>query len=337
MGRKHIGGALLATMALACASPAPAQTVAEFYAGKRVTMYIGSSAAGGTDLYGRIIAAHIGAHIPGNPNVVVSNVPGANGMILANQIYNTLAQDGTALATFDRYIAMQAIVGNPSVKFDPAKLNWIGSANVDISTCVTWHTSGVKTMADFMSKEFAVGSTAIYHPNILTKIFGAKFKLVQGYPGGNEIDLAVERGELQGRCHWSWSAIIGLRPDWVRDKKINVVLQFSDRKHPEMPDVPLVTELVKTQAEREILDLILSSQEMARVFAAGPGVPPERVEAIRRAFEETMSDPVFVAAAQQKGVELQLVPGVKIQELIARTVKTPPEVVARFKDVVLAK
>lgn len=315
--------------------PAAADPVAEFFKDRRITMYIGSSAAGGTDLYGRILAAHMGAHVPGNPQFIVSNVPGANGLTLANQLFNTMPRDGTAMATFDRYMGIQSIIGNTAAKFDSTKFNWIGSANVDVSYCVTWHTSGITTMAQFMTMDFAVGSTAPYHPNILNRIFGAKFKLVRGYPGGNEIDLAMERGELAARCHWSWSSITSLRGDWLRDKKLNVVLQFSDKPHPETTHVPLVTELVTSREQREIIDLILSSQAMARPFAAPPGLPPERVEALREAFMKTLADPAFLAAARQKSLEISAVPGAQIQDIITRVAKTPPEVIERFREQVM--
>lgn len=335
---RHTSSAVAIALVSALGSePALAQVdpVADFFRDKRITMYIGSSAAGGTDTYGRIVAQFMGNHIPGNPQFVVSNVPGANGLTLTNQLFNTMPRDGTALATFDRYMALQPIIGNASAKFDPARINWIGSANVDISTCVTWHTTGIKTMAAFMQADIPIGSTAQYHPNILTKIFGAKLKLVRGYPGGNDIDLAMERGELAGRCHWSWSSIASTKGDWLRAGKLNIVLQFSDKKHPEMPDVPLVTDLVTSQEQREIIDLILSSQEMARPFAAPPEVPADRIDALRKAFDRTMADPAFLEVAKQKSLEVGPVPGRQIQDLITRIMKTPPAVAAKFTEQVM--
>ena len=150
--------------------------------------------------------------------------------------------------------------------------------------CVTWHSSGIDTLDKFLTREVVLGSTAIYHANLLNSLFGAKLKQVRGYPGGNDVVLALERGEVQGRCNWSWSSIISTRAEWVRDKKINVLLQFADEKHPDLPDVPLVTELAKTEQQRQMLDLVLSSQTMARPFAAPPGIPAERVSALRKAF-----------------------------------------------------
>ena len=314
-----------------------AETVEEFYRGRRITMYIGSSSAGGTDVYGRIVANFMGAHLPGNPQFVVSNVPGATGLVLANQLANTLPKDGTAIASIDRYLPIQAILGNPAVKFDPRTLNWIGSTNVDVSTCVVWHTSGVTTLQEFISRDLAIGSTAVYTPNILNRMFGAHLKLIAGYPGGNDINLAMERGELQGRCHWSWSSIISGQADWIRDKKIKVIVQFTGKKHADMPDVPLITELARTDRDREIMAMILSAQEMARPFVAPPGIPPERIAALRNAFDATLNDPAFLRVAKAQDLELQPVTGIYIQDLVDRLSQTPADVVKAFSDIVMTQ
>ncbi len=312
-----------------------AEQVADFYRGKKITMYVGSSTGGGTDIYGRLIARFIGNHIPGNPQVIVANVPGANGLVSANQLYRTLPKDGTAIATFDRAVAMQAIWANPAAQFVATELNWIGSTNIDTSTCVTWHASGIDTLEKFMTREVIMGSSTIYHANLLNTLFGAKLKLVQGYPGGNDVLLAMERGEVQGRCNWSWSSIISTKPDWVRDKKINIIIQFADEKHPEMPNVTLVTELAKNEHQRQMLDLVLSTQKMARPFAAPPGVPDERITALRKAFMDTTKDPEFIAVANAQQLELSPVSGEQIQEMLARISNTPKSVIREVRDAVL--
>lgn len=324
-----------AAAGFASASAVQADEVADFYKGKKVIMYIGSSAGGGTDVYGRIVARFMGDHIPGKPSMVPSNLPGANGLNLINQLYNTLPRDGTALGTFDRYNALKAITGDPRVMFDPDKLHWLGSTNIDVSTCVTWHTTGITTLHDFMTKGVVVGSSAIFHPNILNNIFGANIKLISGYPGGNEVTLALERGEVQARCHWSWSAIASTRPDWVRDKKINIIVQFGEEKHPEMPDVPLAMELARNESDRNIIDLIQSSQVMARPFASPRDVPAARVAALRAAFDRTLTDPAFLEAAQKQALELEPVSGAHIQEVVARIAKTPADVAILFRDKVM--
>jgi tripartite-type tricarboxylate transporter receptor subunit TctC len=302
-----------------------------------MTIYIGSSAGGGTDAYGRLVAQFLGNHIPGNPAVGVANLPGANGLVVANQLANSLPKDGTVLGTFDRSAALHSIWKNPAARFVASELNWIGSANIDTSTCVTWHSTGIDTLEKFMSQEVVLGSTAVYHANLLNSLFGAKLKQVTGYQGGNDVVLALERGEVQGRCNWSWSSIIGTRPQWVRDKKINVIVQFAEDKHSDLPDVPLITDLARTPKQRQMLDLILTSQTMARPFAAPPDVPPDRVAALRDAFMAMSKDPAFIAAAEKQQLELSVVGGQRIQDNIARVSAAEPALIRELRDVVLGQ
>jgi tripartite-type tricarboxylate transporter receptor subunit TctC len=339
--RDSLAGAFVSVVGFALSiggiATAHADGVADFYRGKRVTMYIGSSSGDGTDLYGRLIANFIGKHIPGNPTIVPANIPGANGLVSANQLYNIAAKDGTAIGTFGRYVVFEALWKNKAALFAPERFNWIGNVNVDVSTCVTWHTTGVSTLAEFMTRDLKMGATSESHVNILDNVFGAKLRAIKGYPGGNEITLALERGEVDGRCNWSWSAIMSTRPEWVRDKKINILIQFSHKKLPELPDVPLVTELAKTDSQKEILNLILSSQQMARVIVAPPDVPPERVAALRQAFEDTIKDPEFMASASRFGLPVEPVSGLEIQKLVTEMSRTPPDVIKTFYEAVGGK
>jgi tripartite-type tricarboxylate transporter receptor subunit TctC len=327
--------ALMAAAAILPVRQSVAQQPEELYRGKRLTLYAGSSAGGGTDIYGRLVAKYIGSRLPGHPQVTVVNTPGANGLVVANQLARSLPKDGTAIGTFDRAVAMHAIWGNPAAQFVATELNWIGSANIDTSTCVTWHASGIDTLDKFMTREIVLGSTAVYHANLLNSLFGAKLRQVRGYPGGNDVILALERGEVQGRCNWSWSSIISTRPDWVRDKKINILLQFAEQKQPELADVPLVTELVKTEHQRQMLDLALSIQTMARPFAVPPGVPAERVAALRKAFMGMAGDPAFVAEAKAEQLDIALVSGGQIQDMLARISMIPKDVIRELRDIVL--
>lgn len=316
-------------------APATADPIADFYKGKRLTVYIGSSAGGGTDIYGRTVAQFIGKQMPGAPSTLVTNLPGANGLVLVNQLYSTIPKDGLAIGTFDRNAAMHSIWGNPKAKFVATEMNWIGSANVDTSTCVTWAKSGIDTLDKFMTQEVVLGSTAVYHANVLNTLFGAKLKQVTGYPGGNDVVLALERGEVQGRCNWSWSSIISTRSEWVRDKKINVIIQFAAEKHRDLPDVPLIGELAKTERQKQMLDLMLSSQVMARPFAAPPAVPAERVKALRNAFMKITKDDEFIKAAKAQQLEVEPVSGERIQEIVARISKTPDDVIKALREVAL--
>jgi tripartite-type tricarboxylate transporter receptor subunit TctC len=335
MKRNALWIAVGALVAVCAARPAAADTVEDFYKGKRITVYIGSSAGGGTDFYGRIVAQFIGRHIPGNPTVVASNMPGANGLNLTNALYKVLPKDGTALGTFDRNAVMHAIWRNPKAHFVATEMNWIGSANVDSSTCVTWYTTGIDTLGKFMTQEIVLGSTAIYHANLLNSLFGAKLKQVTGYPGGNDVLLALERGEVQGRCNWSWSSVISTRPEWVRDHKINVILQFAEEKHPDLPNVPLVTELARNDRDRQMIDLILSSQVMARPFAAPPAVPADRVKALRDAFMALPRDPAFLTAAKTQQLEVEAVSGERIQAIVGRMSSVPKDVIRDLRDIAL--
>jgi tripartite-type tricarboxylate transporter receptor subunit TctC len=329
--------ALAAVAILYAAMPAFGESVEDFYKGKRLTLYIGSAAGGGTDLYARTVARYMGDHLPGKPTITPVNMPGANGLIVMNNLYNTMPRDGTVFGTFDRYLALGAIAGNPQAKFDPQKLLWIGSTNVDVSTCVTWHTTGITTVHDFMTKNVVVGSSAAYHLNILNNFLGGNIKPVLGYSGADQINLAMERGEVQGRCHWSWSGVVSTRPEWIRDKKINVIMQWADEKHPDLPDVPLAKELARTDEQREIIDLIQSSQIMARPYAAPQDLPAERIEALRAAFLATLKDPELLESAKKVSLEIEPVPGKKIQDVLNQLSKIPQEVLTKFREQVMPR
>jgi tripartite-type tricarboxylate transporter receptor subunit TctC len=282
-----------------------------------------------------MVARYMGDHIPGKPSITPVNVPGAGGLVVVNNLYNTYPRDGSAFATFLRHLALSAIAGNPKAKFDPTKLNWLGSTNIDVSTCVTWHTSPIKTMHDLVTKEVVIASSSPYQPNFLNNVIGAKIKPMFGYSGGDAISLAMERGEVDGRCHWSWSGVISSRPDWVRDKKINVVMQWSDEKHPDLPDVPLAKELVRTEEQGQLLDLLQSGDMMARPYAAPEDVPAERVEALRAAFLAMLKDPVFLDTAKKASLEVGPVSGKKIQDMVAQMGRIPKEVLTRFREEVM--
>jgi tripartite-type tricarboxylate transporter receptor subunit TctC len=318
----------------AIATPTMADEVADFYRGKRMTMYIGSSPGDGTDLYGRLIASHMGRYIPGNPQISPSNVPGANGLIAANQLYNTASKDGLSIGTFSRYAAFEALWKNPAARFAPERFNWVGNVNIDVSVCITWHEAGVKTLSDFMSRDLKMGATNESHVNILNNLFGAKLRAIKGYPGGNEVNLALERGEVDGRCNIAWSALLATRPDWVSDKKVDVLIQFAHKRLPELQDVALVTDLVKTEEQKQIINLILAAQLMARLVVAPPDVPAARVSALRKAFDETMKDTGFQSDANRLGAPVEPVGGAEIQQLVEEISRTPSDVIKTFNSIV---
>jgi tripartite-type tricarboxylate transporter receptor subunit TctC len=310
-----------------------AQTPAEFYRGKTVELQIGYTVGGGYDIYARLIARHLGKHLPGNPTVVPKNMEGAGGMRLANWLYSAAPKDGTVLGAVARAMAFEPLLGNKSAQYDATKFTWIGSANDEVSVCVTWHTSGVATLEEARTKEVVVGANGtgddtFQFPALLNNLFGTKFKMVTGYPGGTEINLAMERGEVFGRCGFPWSTIKASNAAWVAERKINLLVQFSLAKHADLPNIPLVTDLARTDVERQIVRLIFGRQVMGRPYAAPPGVPKDRADALRKAFSDTMADKDFLAEVEKAKFEITAVSGDRIESLVTDIYRSTPPAVA---------
>jgi tripartite-type tricarboxylate transporter receptor subunit TctC len=343
MSRK--GLALLAgfvAMAMLPWSPARSESVAEFYSGKTIELYIGYSAGGGYDTYARTIARYLGKHIPGNPTIVPKNMKGAGSLKLTNYMYNVAAKDGTVIGTIGRGMPMEPLLGGKGVQFDPQKFSWIGSANNEVSICGAWHTTGIKTWDDLMSKELIVGGTGSgadtdTFPLILKNMFGAKLKLISGYPGGSDVLLAMERGEVGGRCGWSWSSVKTKKRAWIKEGKVNVLLQMSVAKHPDLPDVPLVMDLAKNDEQKQILKLIFARQVMGRPYLMPPGVPADRVAALRKAFDATLQDPEFLADAEKAKLEINLVTGPEIEDLLKEIYAAPKEIAQKASEAAQAR
>ena len=320
-------------------APARADSVSDFFHGKTVTVFIGFTAGGGYDVYGRLITRYMGNHIPGNPTMVAQNMPGAGSLQLANYLYNVAPKDGTAIATFGRGEAVEPLIGNGGARFDATKFLWLGSVANEVSACAVWQTSPVQKWSEATQKEFTVGGLgAGADPDIfaavLKNVFGAKLRIVSGYPGGNDVTLAMERGEVDGRCGWSWSAIKATRLAYLQEHKMSLLIQLALKKSPELPDVPLVLDLARTEKEKQILTMIFSRQVTAWPFAAPPGLPADRAAALRAAFDATMKDAGFLAEAKKAGLEVDPVPGAEMDRLIAQLYKTPPEIVAEAKKAV---
>ena len=329
------------TVAAAVLAVAPAtgwaQTPAEFYKGKTVDLMVGYTAGGGYDVYARMIARYIGKHIPGNPTVVVKNLDGAGSLRLANALYNQHPKDGTVFGTDARGAAFDPLLGNKAAQFDASKFSWIGSANDEVSVCVAWHTSGITSIEQTFDKELIVGGTGPsadtdQFPRIVNGVLGTKMKIVPGYPGGNDVSLAMERGEVAGRCGWSWSSVISTRKEWYDSKKINVLVQMSLQKHPDLPNVPLVLDLAKTPEQKQILTLVFARQALGRPFMAPPGVPADRVEALRKAFMDTMKDPEFLAEAAKAQLEVTPIDGAKVQQIVAEAYKVDPAIAKKTEE-----
>jgi tripartite-type tricarboxylate transporter receptor subunit TctC len=329
--------ATAAMLAICAASAGHAQSPAEFYKGRSVDLYIGYSSGGGYDLYARLLARHMGKYIPGNPTIVPKNMEGAGSLRLANWLYNVAPKDGSAFGLIGRGTGFDPLLGNKAAQFDGTKFNWLGSANNEVSICVAWHTTGIVKFEELLTRELVVGGTSNsadtdQFPRISNGVLGSKMKIITGYPGGNDIGLAMERGEVQGRCGWSWSSVKSTHQPWLDQKKINILVQLALDKHPDLPDVPLIIDLAKTDEQKQILRIIFARQVMGRPFLAPPGAPADRIEALRKAFMDTMSDKEFLADAEKSQMEINPVSGANVQKLITELYATPAAVARKASE-----
>ena len=329
---------LLMLTATAFTQSSHAQSVEEFYKGKTINLAIGFSVGGGYDLYARHLARHIGKHIPGNPTILPQNMAGAGSLRAANFIYTAAPKDGTAFGTFARTTGINPLLESGAT-FDGTKFSWLGSVTDDVSLCVSWHTTQVKTWDDFLKQPIPLGGQGpSSEPDIFARlfknVFEAPIKLVPGYPGTNEITLAMERGEVDGLCGLSWSTIKTRHAAWLRDKKINLLVQSSFKKIPELADVPLVVEQTKDTEKLQILKLFLVAQEMARPFAAPPGIPADRKAALVAAFDKTMKDPEYLEDARKLNIDVNPVSGKALEDMLADLYATPKEVLKKAGEAV---
>jgi len=330
---------------LLASQPAAAQDAAQFYKGKTVSIMVGSSAGGGYDLYARLIARHLGKHIPGNPTIVVGNMPGAASNVLASHVYNVARKDGTVIGAIFMGAVVEPLFGlKARATHDTSRFNYIGNANKDVYVCLVRADAPVQTFGEALEKELVVGGTAEGastrdFPVLLKNLLGAKFKIVAGYAGSREINLAMERGEVQGGCGQSWSSVAATYPSWFSEGKIKVLAQEDSEGYPELnrQGVPLTRAFAKTESQARILDLIYSQTTFGRPYVVAPEVPKGRVEALRRAFMATMRDPDLVAEARQMQVDIMPVAGEDLQAMIARLYATPKDVLDQAKQAMAAK
>jgi tripartite-type tricarboxylate transporter receptor subunit TctC len=333
-GLTIVSGVLLVA---ALTLPAHADAVEDFYKDRMVTLIAGYSSGGGFDLYARVVANHLGRHIPGQPRIIVQNMPGAGSMRAANHLYNVAPKDGSVIA-LTRSPVIEPLVGASGAAFDATKFTWLGSGANEISICATWHTSPVKTWADMLKTSFAVGgegagSDPDSYSLLARNIFGAKLKLVSGYHGTSDIILAIERGEVDGRCGWSWSSIKSTREAWIAEKKLNVLVHISDQKAPELAHVPLMSDFANDH-QKQVLRLVTSRQVVGRPFAAPPGVPEDRKQALRAAFEATLKDPAFLDEANKLKLEVNPVSGADVDKLLGELYRTPKDIVEEARKAI---
>jgi tripartite-type tricarboxylate transporter receptor subunit TctC len=330
--------ALAGALVTLCVAPAQAQSVEQFYSGKTITMSIGFQAGGGYDIYGRLVAKHMAKHIPGRPTMVVQNMPGAGSMRAAQHLYSVAPKDGTAIATFGRQMGITPLI-NPQAKYDGTQFNWLGSVTNEVSTCVSWHTAPVKQFTDALKTPITLGGDGPgadpdVFANLYKNVFNAQIKLVTGYHGTTPIIIAMERGEVEGLCGYSWSTIKSKHQAWLKEKKINILIQAALQKEDDIPDVPLALDLATTDEQRQILKVFLTSQEMARPFAAPPGVPADRVAALRNAFQQMLKDPEFLAETQKLRLDVHPMDGPTMEKLLKEIYATPKNVLAQAAQAV---
>jgi tripartite-type tricarboxylate transporter receptor subunit TctC len=326
---KAIGSALAL---LVFAGLADAAGVEDFYKVRNVTLVIGYSVGGGYDAYARLLGRYFGKHIPGNPAIVPEQMTGAGSLRSANFIYSVAAKDGSVFGTFSRSMGISPLVDK--AEFDSRKFTWLGSVTDDNTTCVTWNTSPIKNWDDFLTKPSKFGGEgAGADPDIWAllykSVFGAKLRLVSGYPGTNDTVLAMERGEIDGLCGISWSTIKTRHPEWLTSHSVNIIVQAALKKEPEISAVPLATELTKTPEQLQIVKLLLVSQAMARPFAAPPDIPADRKATLLSAFDATMQDADFLAEAQKLNFDVRPVSSTAIDAMLAEVYQTPKDVIAR--------
>jgi tripartite-type tricarboxylate transporter receptor subunit TctC len=316
-------------------APAAAQPPDQFYKGKTVDVVIGYPPGGSNDTFGRLLARHLGKHIPGNPTVVPKNMPGAGSFVAVNNMYNTLPKDGTMIAIGAPTIAIDEKLGTPNVRFKTAEFNWIGRVDSLINIVFMWKTSPVKTFDDALKTEATLsgtgaGSTVAIYPTVTNNVLGTKFKLVMGYKGSGEAMLAVERGEVHGHST-SWTAVKVAHPTWRPEKLISILLQYGLKRHPELSDVPTVIELARTDEQRKILGAIMAATEVGTAFFTTPQVPADRVAALRRAFDATMKDPELVAEGQRMKLAVNPIAGEELQKLVVSVTNLSPELLEKVR------
>jgi tripartite-type tricarboxylate transporter receptor subunit TctC len=325
-----VAAALLCHPAAATAQPA-AQT---FFAGKQINLICGAAVGGGYDALARLLARHLGRLIAGNPTIIVQNMPAAGSLAATNLIANTAPKDGLTIALIQRGMLLTRLINPAAVRFDLAKLNWIGNLSSEVGLAFAWHTSKHKTAQDLFEKELIVGGHTGVDPELTPRLYnavlGTKFKIVTGYNGTADIGLAIERGEVEGIGDWSWSSLKKQKPDWIRDRKITPLLQSALQNDPELPDVPNALAFAKTDSDRKVIELFLTQKKVARPLIAPPGVPAERLAALRNAVAALANDAEFLADAERSGLEAEPITAAAVDQVVALIASTPADVADRY-------
>jgi tripartite-type tricarboxylate transporter receptor subunit TctC len=326
----RLGHAAIAAMLLL--SIAPAAMAEDFYAGKQITLIVGAGVGGGYDLQARVTARHLGRHIPGNPSIIVQNMPAR--IAAANHMFATAAKDGTVIALLQRGILLAKLIYPSGTRFEIEKFHWLGSLNSETAVTLAWHTAPHKTTKDLFDKELIVGGITGVDPETTPRLYnsliGTKFKVVTGYNSTGQIALAIERGEVQGIADWSWSSLKAVRPQWLRDKQINVLMQGALKNEPELGSLPNALDFIKNDADRKVLELHFTQKTAARPLIAPPEVPADRIALLRKAFAELAMDKEFLAEADKAKIEIDFVPGEEIDKVVKLIASTPQDIAERY-------
>ena len=309
---------------LAAAGGAQAQSAGgEPFAGKSITVLIGYAAGGTYDATARLLARHMGRHVPGAPVMVPQNMPGSGGIKTILHLYTVAPRDGTMLGMLSRSYPIEPVFNPQAAKYDPTRFNPIGSTSTEVSVGVVWHTHGVRSLDDLQTRQITTGATGTTDdtgrfPTLLHNLTGAKIKVVVGYPGGNDVTAAMEKGEVDARFGWSWGSLKSRSKPWLDEKKINILVQMALEKAPDLPDTPLIMDFAKSDIDRQALELLFAPQAVAWPLVAPPDVPADRVNILRRAFDATMTDPAFVAEANRLRIDVEPVTGEAMQKIVQR-------------------
>jgi tripartite-type tricarboxylate transporter receptor subunit TctC len=326
----------IAVLLSAGVTAAVAEDVADFYKGKTFTIVVGHEVGTGFDIYSRVLARHIGRHIPGSPSVVVQNMVGASGLAPANWLYNAAPKDGSVIMTFVHTAALEPIFGNPAARFEPTKFTWVGNMDEGVGICGVSKASGIAKLDDLLAQETVFGATGATGPLAkyalaVKNLLGAKIKLVPGYKGSASVKLAINRGEVQGICGLSMSSVTSQWRDELQSGAFKPILQLSGKPHPALRGVPHVDSYAKTAQDKQVFGLIFGVQALGRIYASTPGLPPERASALRTAFTATMSDPQFLDDAAKSKIDISPDTGAEVDAFIGRIAASSPEVVERVR------
>lgn len=322
------GNAAIGLVCLCNAATAIAETPEQFYRGKTITVYIGYGAGGGYDYYGRLFARYIRRHIPGQPNVVTSNMPGAGSIIAANYVYNVAPNDGTALGVISQGTPLEEAFGNNRVRYRSGEFNWIGRMSSSVDMTLAWRTAKAKAIEDVFNTEMIIagtgpGSTAEFMPKVLNRMVGTRFKVISGYSGATDALLAMERGEVEAATV-GWNTIATTKRDWLKNKTINLIVQMAPYRNKDVPDVPHMVELAKTDEQRKVLSIYASGAEIGRSILGSPKMPADRVQALREAFMAMTKDPEFLAEVKKTGTEFDPMPGDELQKIVQNAANISP-------------